>query len=122
MVEATATRLTSTYFGRNSTALGAVGGSDNHALTTAELASHSHPNTLNDSGHSHAETFPIPGGGATWTESVSGSSTGVTTTFSGISTQPSTTGITISNVNAGGGNPHTSVQPTIVCNYIIRII
>jgi microcystin-dependent protein len=33
-----------------------------------------------------------------------------------------TTGITITNASAGSGSAHASVQPTIVCNYIMRII
>jgi hypothetical protein len=31
-------------------------------------------------------------------------------------------GITINNVNAGSGNAHNNVQPTIICNKILRII
>jgi microcystin-dependent protein len=38
------------------------------------------------------------------------------------SSASNTTGITITNANAGSGNPHAIIQPTIVCNYIIRII
>jgi hypothetical protein len=37
MMEAAATRLTSTYFGGNSTVLGAVGGAENQTLTLAQL-------------------------------------------------------------------------------------
>jgi microcystin-dependent protein len=37
MKEASATRLTSTYFGGTSTSLGAVGGLESHTLTTAQL-------------------------------------------------------------------------------------
>jgi len=33
-----------------------------------------------------------------------------------------TTGITITNANAGGGNAHNNVQPTIICSYIVRIL
>ena len=32
------------------------------------------------------------------------------------------TGITITNATVGGGGAHAIVQPTMVCNYIIRII
>src|SRR6195256_2553926 len=58
MKEASATRLTSTFFGGNSTVLGAVGGSESHTLTTAQLAAHSHANTLTDPGHFHTQTIP----------------------------------------------------------------
>jgi microcystin-dependent protein len=33
------------------------------------------------------------------------------------------TGVTMTNAaNTGGGGAHNNVQPTIVCNYVIRII
>jgi len=125
MKEATTTRLTSEGFGGNSIQLGAVGGFETHILTVNEMPSHTHTASVIDPGHSHAEEFPIPGGGATWNESVSGSSTGMkTNALAGptISTDSATTGISVSIGGQGGGNPHAIVQPTIVCNYIIRII
>ena len=39
-----------------------------------------------------------------------------------INVATNTTGITISNAAQGGGGSHPNVQPTICCNYIIRII
>jgi microcystin-dependent protein len=123
MKEISGIRLTSTYFGGNSTNLGATGGSENHLLTVGEMPGHTHAATVNDTGHSHVENFPIPGGGATWNLSVSGSTTGTTTSFgTPIGTNSATTGISVTNANQGGGNSHAIVQPTIVCNYIIRIL
>jgi len=126
MKEAVATRLTSGYFGGNSTVMGAVGGNESHLLTTGEMPSHQHAVYLKDPGHNHTynnvyNSSVLSGGGAyqTGNPTVSNTST-------------STTGITIGSVNgtandnqtapAGSGNAYPIVQPTIVCNYIIRII
>jgi microcystin-dependent protein len=118
MRESSATRLTPSHFGGNSTSLGAVGGSESHMLTTAQLASHSHANTLSDPGHSHLSNFVLGGstGGTGTGTAVNSSSATAGNIVSGI------TGITITNASAGNGNAHNNVQPTIVCNYIIRII
>jgi microcystin-dependent protein len=119
MREAAATRLTSTYFGGNSTNLGAAGGTESHTLSIAEIPSHSHANTLTDPGHSHVQILPVVGSGASF-NALGGSPT---STFGSLgNTASSGTGVTINNVNAGGGGAHAIVQPTIVCNYIIRII
>jgi microcystin-dependent protein len=119
MKEASASRLTSTYFGGNSTVLGAVGGLESHTLTTAQLAAHSHANTLTDPGHSHVTDrsngqSPSVGTNGLGSNNLVNPSNG--------STNSATTGISINNVNAGSGSAHNNVQPTIVCNYIIRII
>lgn len=115
--EAVATRLTATYFGGNSTILGATGGLESHTLTTTELASHSHVNTLTDPGHIHAVggsgNVVTTSGGGVFAAGASGGSSGSNNVGS------STTGITINNVAAGGGGAHNNVQPTIIINYII---
>lgn len=110
-----ASRLTASYFGGTATSLGAVGGSESHTLTTAQLASHSH--SVTDPGHTHSE------GDAT-TQTAAAQS--VTTTGSNLwygsptSTASATTGITIQ--NAGSGNAHNNTQPTIIGNKILRLI
>ncbi|SFV00848.1 phage tail protein [Bradyrhizobium arachidis] len=112
-VDGGANRLTSSFFGATA-ALGATGGYESHTLTTAQLASHSHANTLNDLGHVHSGAlntgafFGSPGGAT----NVAGNAT--------TNTGSSTTGITITNASAGGGGAHNNVQPTIVLNYIIK--
>jgi len=118
MKEAVATRLTSGYFGGNSTVMGAVGGSESHTLITGEIPSHIHANTLNDPGHVH-------GGGQATSQNGAGGTNGsfLAMWFNGpTNTNLAATGVTINNVAAGGGTPHAIVQPTIICNYIIRII
>lgn len=112
--ESSATRLTSTYFGGNSTALGATGGSESHTLTTAQLASHTHVNTLTDPGHTHS-TNSVSFTGSQNIQSGSGANLNT----SGLTSTSSTTGITITNASAGSGSAHNNVQPTIISNYII---
>lgn len=120
MKEASNSRLTPTYFGSDSTVLGAGGGSESHTLTTAELAAHSHGVT--DSMHQHGtassgfagtSSVNVPGG--------AGNAAMVgATSLSAFSTTINASGIAIN--NAGSGNAHANVPPTIICNYILRVI
>ncbi|OSJ21395.1 hypothetical protein BSZ19_49155 [Bradyrhizobium japonicum] len=112
-----ASRLTSSYFGDTATNLGATGGSESHTLTTAQLASHTHPNTLTDPGHVHSyqraeygEQKPASGGNTPFA------------TYSSQNTGSATTGVTINNVATGSGNAHNNTQPTIIANKLLRII
>jgi microcystin-dependent protein len=115
MQEASSSRLTSSYFGGNSTVLGAVGGLES---ATAPLPAHTHSNTLNENPHTHFNQYGFDGnGGAAGQAVVSGSFAQTQRTGSSV------TGITIANASAGSGTGvHNNVQPTIICNYIIRII
>jgi microcystin-dependent protein len=129
MQEATATRLTSTYFGGNSTALGAVGGSQSETLTLAQL-----PTGITTSGANSITVFPggnntlqAPNSSAGWNDIgaiLSSGGTQVPTTSTSIVGESSFSGnnniSTTSNNTSGAA--HTIVQPTIICNYIIRII
>jgi microcystin-dependent protein len=112
--ESVATRLTSTYFGGNSTILGATGGLESNTLTTAQLAAHSHG--ITDPGHAHVEQGSPAGGGSTSISKPNNATSGVDAPGS-TQTSSAVTGITIN--NAGGGTAHNNVQPTIIVNYII---
>lgn len=112
MRESSAVRLTSTYFGGNSINLGAVGGAESLALTADQLPSNI-PYT--DPGHSHAVTFRL--GDTTAGNTVPSKGSADNVNFAA-TVSSSTTGITI---NPSGNGAHRTVQPTIICNYIIRV-
>jgi microcystin-dependent protein len=91
----------------SSTTLGAVGGAQTVALTTPQLASHTH--SVTDPGHVHGAAVPSLG------EAGGFSGAGAT----GGATSSATTGITIA--SAGSGEAHPNVQPTIIANKIMRV-
>lgn len=107
-----ANRLTPTYFIGDSTTLGVAGGFESNTLTTPQIPSHTHVNTLTDPGHTHSYNAPLSFGN-------SGAGAGILGSQQTSTTGSNTTGISINNVAAGGGNPHPNVQPTIITNYII---
>ncbi|QDP26250.1 hypothetical protein [Bradyrhizobium cosmicum] len=108
-------RLTATYFGAAATVLGASGGGESLTLTAAQIPAHTHPNTLTDPGHTHTYQQPISFG-------ASGAGAGILGSATSGNTGSSTTGITINNAaNTGGGNPHRTVQPTILATTFIKL-
>lgn len=112
MIEAAGeSRLTPTYFGGASNTLGAVGGGESETLSIANI-----------------NTF-TPTGTISGTTEVNGGSTNVTggsglpiyfPSGGGLSSLPFVG--TLSMNSLGSGTPHRTVQPTICCNYILRII
>jgi microcystin-dependent protein len=120
MIESAQNLLTPTYFGADSTQLGSIGGNQSHSLTIAETPAHTHPNTLSDPGHFHSLNAGNMLVGGSSFPPASNSTSFVTTNINGV-VNSNTTGITINNASQGGGVAHAIVQPTITCNYIIRI-
>jgi microcystin-dependent protein len=100
-------------------ALNGLFGEDAHTLSTPEIPSHTHANTLTDPGHDHGVgqgSFSNLNAGTTPT-SAQGFSSGGTPPR----TTNNTTGITINNVAAGGGSAHNNTQPSRAVNFIIRV-
>jgi microcystin-dependent protein len=89
--------------------LGAKIGEGMHVLSTAELASHTHPITDPKHHHTLAASLNAPGGGG-----------GLVGGAGAATTSTDATGITQADA-AGGGGGHNTVQPSLVVNFIIRV-
>jgi microcystin-dependent protein len=118
MTESLASRLTSSFFGGNSTVMGATGGAESTTLTTAQLPAHSHANTLSDPTHTHV----LNAASSTTSAQASNTGGGLNVPAFGGTANNAATGISINNVNAGSGAAHASVQPTICCGCIMRVL
>lgn len=123
MKEASATRLTSTYFGGNSTNLGAVGGLESQLLTASQIPSITSANgsqsisvTTTQKVVNGINQGSSVGGGTQVSASDPGSGGALSLVSSSGSNSISVTS------NNTGGNSHANVQPTIILNKILRII
>lgn len=144
-------RLSSTYFGTSAIVLGAAGGTESHTLTTAQLASHSHPiggstggqsqshlhsgSTIDSGLHEHAYLQTLLStqdnfapGTTSAIRSLVASPT--TTTGSGAHTHNIATGfadrdhthaLPTDTSNNGSGGAHNNVQPSLVMTFYIKL-
>lgn len=113
-----ANRITSGVSGFAGTGLGNFGGLESHTLVTGEMPSHSHG--VNDPGHTHGVTGGTKGGTAPNVVPLNSGAANAPNNVTDITISTATTGITIQ--NAGSGSAHRNMQPTIIGNYILRII
>ncbi len=118
-----ANRITNAGSGIVGTTLGANGGAETQTLTAAQMPSHTHTGTTatmnSNTAHSHTQTIPggsAVGGGGAFGFDTAQASTVATSTVNIDHTHGFTTG------SAGSGSAHVNVQPTIICNRILRII
>lgn len=112
-----ANRLTSTYFGATTTAIGNAGGAESTTFAKANL-----PNvnfTVTDPGHTHGNSL---GASQIYVANdfeaaltVSGGTRGSRATLSS-----ATTGITVS--SGGSGTPISRVMPAMTMTYILRVL
>lgn len=104
-------RVTAPYMLPNGNTLGATGGEQAHPLTELEMPEHDHP--ITDPGHTHTTTYGAP---SSPTSSNDGGP--VNSPGGGLTTSSNTTGITVG--NAGRGDAHNTMQPTLAANWIIK--
>jgi microcystin-dependent protein len=118
MKEDSSTRLTGTYFGGTSTVLNAVGGSESQTMTLAQL-----PTGITSANASQAISVTSTSGqvwqGVNSNLIAGGGPNGVATIAGLVSTGNNSISVTSNNTS---GTAHPIVQPTIICNYIMRII
>jgi microcystin-dependent protein len=128
MIEPAAGLLTPAWFGGDSTQIGAIGGSEKHLLTAAQIPAVAFSGTTGNDSPDHTHGTPNMN---TRGVSTSGSAQAVMYQGQGVdgSTNFGSTGgasvrhqHAFSGAIAGGGLAHPNCQPTITCNYIIRIL
>jgi len=118
MKEATASRLTATYFGGNSTNMGAVGGSEHNALSsTTQLPQFTPSGSV--SAPSILTEIAATAGGAE-----NGITLGPQNSTSNLSNIMTLGAPTFTGNAIGSASPSAfaTCTPTIICNYIMRII
>jgi microcystin-dependent protein len=117
-----ASRLTATYFGTSAATLGAVGGLESQTLSLAQL-----PTGITAANASQAIsvsttiTTVMYGANIQSNVGTGGSRTVGYEPFAASLTSTGSNSISVTSNNTSG-SAHNNVQPTIICNYILRII
>jgi len=109
-VDAATGRITAASFnGANAAVLGGVGGLETHTLTTAQLASHTHPQNAVVSGTGalrNWDRMTNAGGATAWDSNTSNTNA---SSIAAVSTDA-----------AGSGNAHSNTQPWLACYFIVK--
>lgn len=118
-------RISSTYFGGNPANLGAVGGVESHTITLAQTPSGITSANGGQNISVRVSTSGVPSGMVLGSQPLGGGAQpamfpGALTPGTSI-TSSDTNSISVTSTNTGGA-AHNNVQPTIVCNYIIRVL
>lgn len=107
----------------DSTTLGSAGGTKEHTLTTGQMPSHTHTGTtgLENQSLSHSHSTTIPSGASGQADPGIGLNVpGTLSTTTGASGALNHTH-SFTTASAGSGTAHNIVQPTLMCNYILRV-
>ena len=117
-----ASRLTSTYFGTSAAALGAVGGGESNTLSSAKLPAITPAGTVtlvsSTIRSNTRQNVQLTGGGVS---DLQISAPGGDGTEDNCDTIVAAS-LSFSGTPFGGGEPHANVQPTVIVNYILRIL
>jgi len=97
------------------TDLGLAGGSQEQALTTAQMPLHGHPYQQNTS----SESGTSSGNGGALITKAAGATSGNVSRSAYTGAPSNSVGQSIG--GSGGSQPHSNVQPTLIINYIIVI-
>ena len=101
-------RITNAVSGITGTDLGATGG---------DQRLHAHTHAVTDPGHAHS--INPPASSDTTSSGATATGTGGGETITPYNSASATTGITLANAGEGASQ---NVQPSIICNYIIRVL
>jgi len=115
MKEASATRLTSSWFVGNSTTLGATGFNEKNALSSTNQLPQFTPSTS-----TATSTTPLQGDSSHTGSNVSAGLIGNNGT--GATQASNTLTLVFNSIGSASPSSFATGQPTIICNYIIRII
>lgn len=130
-----ASRVTTAGSGVDGATLGAVGGAQNHTLTTAQMPSHTHTQNAHthvQTAHYHTVSSVAVASGDHFHNNTSTNKYIATidedewtgSVFSTIAATDTTSALnqteTATNQNTGGDGAHNNMQPSIIMNYLIK--
>jgi len=118
MAEISATRLTTSYFGGFSTVMGATGGGESFTLVTANLPPYAPSGSVSVNS---SNSDVLRGNPTNWANGTGGAFAAFNV-GAVLNQQITSTGSLNGSAQGGTSTPLRTVQPTMVCNKIMRII